>query len=114
MRFILVGDQEVGGSNPLAPTIVFNELPRTPGLSVSVLWAILRAVNSTPKTHEREILTDAAGRQGGFTPTLMRSVSRRHEFWNDEGNRQPISNWHGFIVERVGELLQEMDASPPL
>src|ERR1700730_13646712 len=33
----LVRDQEAGGSNPLAPTILFNQIPRTPGLFISRL-----------------------------------------------------------------------------
>src|SRR5713226_7111243 len=38
----LVRDQEAGGSNPLAPTILFKQIPRTPSLFISLLWAILR------------------------------------------------------------------------
>ena len=41
----LVRDQEAGGSNPLAPTILFKEIPSTPGLSITALWAILRWSN---------------------------------------------------------------------
>ena len=33
----LVRDQEAGGSNPLAPTNLFNDLPRASGLSFSPL-----------------------------------------------------------------------------
>jgi hypothetical protein len=37
----LVRDQEVGGSNPLAPTIPFNEISEPSGFSSTLLWAIL-------------------------------------------------------------------------
>jgi hypothetical protein len=39
---LLVRDQEAEGSNPLAPTILFNELSRTAGPCVSRVGAILR------------------------------------------------------------------------
>ena len=38
----LVRDQEAGGSNPLAPTILFNRLSRAPGLFITALLKIVR------------------------------------------------------------------------